>query len=145
MADLYSIPGITDAEAAKLRAAGYATAEALWAKLGEDKKGTLEGLASATGFSAARLASLFAADVKRNYHVVEGGVVRRHWLDLSVATAAIILLWALFLWRGALISPDPVLRLRVPLKQLPADANRITPYPATLVASARTAAEPQLE
>jgi hypothetical protein len=145
MADLYSIPGITDAEADNLRTAGYLTTDALWAKLAEDKKGTLEDLASAVGFSATRLAALLAADVGRKASAVEGGGIRRHWLDIMVAAAVILLVWALFVWRGAVPDKAGLTLLRVPLKQLPADGTRKTPYPATLVASPHAAAEPELE
>jgi hypothetical protein len=146
MKDLYSIPGITDEEVNKLNRSGYATAEALWTELAKDNKGTLENLAGATGFSSARLTELLAADVARNGKIVRGGIVARHWLDLVLAGGIALLLWALFVWHGLLpsVASNPVW-VRLALKQLPADPNRKTPYRATLVVSAHTAAEPVVE
>jgi hypothetical protein len=145
MANLYSIPGITDVEVENLKVAGYARTEALWSKLAEDKKDTLKDLAIAAGLSAARLATLLAADVARNAPSVDGSIVRRHWIDLSIAVAAVLLLWALLIWRPVLPGKTALTLFRVSLKQTPADAARKTPYSAILVASPHAAAEPVLE
>ena len=147
MADLYSIPGITDADVAKFKEKGYATSEALWEKLREDKKGTLQELANHMGIPADRLAKLLAVDVALDAPSVWGGFIRRHWADLSVAVTAVLLFWGLFFWREP-VAPDKLAGLsliRVPLKQLPADATRKTPYRATLIQSPRATGEPVLE
>lgn len=147
MANLYSIPGITDAEVVKLKAQGYATREALWTKLGEDKKGTLQKLAQDTDISANRLAKLLAADVEKDAPSVRGRFFRPHWMDFSIAVAAAFLLWGLFLWRNP-VAADKLSGLsliRVPLKQSPADATRKTPYHASLIESPRAAGETALE
>ena len=83
MADLYSIPGITDTDVAKIKMQGYNTSEALWKKLGEDKKGTLQELADTTGISADRLAKLLAADVAQEAASVAGGFFRRQRWSLN--------------------------------------------------------------
>jgi len=149
MANAYPGSDITDDEIIKLARAGYPTIKALWAKLAEDKyeKDVLNDLAATTGIAAARIAGLLAADAKRNAPASKGGFVSRHWIDLSIAVASVVLVSLLFLRH------EPVhvaklagfARVRVSLKQLPADATRKTPYSATLVASPRVAGEPLLE
>jgi hypothetical protein len=147
MPDLFSIPGIKDAEVARLKAAGFVTTDALWEKLAKDEKGTLERTAIDTGLTAARLASLLGADIQRDASTVQGGFVRRHWIDLSIVTTVVVLLWAFFLQpvRHSAGKLPGLVVMRVPLKQLPADAGRRTPYHATLIASPRTIGEPMLQ
>jgi hypothetical protein len=145
MGKLRSIPGITGHEVDKLKNAGYPTSDALWKKLAEDERGTLDALAAATGLSSARLTELLSAEVARNRRIVDGGFVGRHWLDLSVAASILLLLWALFVWHGSPAPPDNPVWVRLALKQLPADPNRKTPYPATLVVTPHTAGEPLVE
>jgi len=147
MANLYTIPGITDAEVVKLKEKRYATSDALWEKLGEDKMGTLKQIADTTGISADRLAKLLAADVEQGAPSLRGRFFQRHWMDLAIAVAAVLLFCGLFLWRQPSAADElaGLSLIRVPLKQVPADATRKTPYHATLFESLRTAGEPVLE
>ena len=144
MPDVDSIPGITDAEITTLRNASFTSTQDLWARLAEDKAGALDGLAAATGLSTDRLVTLLGADLMRHYSQVRGGLLRRHWLDYAAVAVVLLLAWAVFIWRPAIQEPR-LERLRVQLKQMPADAARKTPYRANLVAAGRSAAEPVIE
>lgn len=147
MSSLYSIKDIADADVERLKAAGYQTTESLWNKLGEDQPDTLTSLASATGIPAGKLAALLAADIAQEAPFVEGGFVRRHWIDLVLAAAAVLLIWAVFLWRGApnVANGAGEVVLRVPLKEVPATSLRKPPYRATLAFSPRSSGEAVLE
>jgi hypothetical protein len=143
MTSLYSIPGITDTEVKDLKAKGYLTAEGLWADLKDNRKGALKDLADHTGLCASRLAKLLSADIAREGAGVHGSFVSRHWLDLAVVLAAILLLWGAHfgLRHPTVATAEKLVVLRVTLKEVPADPSKIFGR-TTLLASPHGAGDP---
>ena len=98
MADLYSIPGITDDEVRQIQAQGYESTDDVWKRLAEDKVDTLADLARRTGLPPSRLAALLGALVQRDARPLNGGFLHRHWMDLAVLGGIALLVWAMFFW-----------------------------------------------